>query len=176
MAEEWDAATGVLKERGDLTPGACLTGNGVAFQKPVPHEGKRTWYGMPWLMPRRAFTEKFPVLAIFAVNQAFPWTVLLALLGCLQLNSAPCSPSKSPTVTSAHLAGCGKPWEYKTRESSWAANCWGLGEHPMAGGRTSPCSSAGSCYGPHHCQDTRLPWLLVVFGRTSSFKEEQLPQ
>lgn len=125
-----------------------VTGSGVAFQKPVPHEGKRTWYGMPWLMPRRDFTETFPTLAIFAVKQTFPWTVLPALLGCLQLNSAPCSLSKPPRVTSARSSGCGKPWEYKNTESSWASNCWGLGEHPMAEGRTLSCSSGGSTMGP----------------------------
>ena len=80
--------------------------------------------------------RSLPALTIFALKQAFPRTILPALLHG-QLNSAPCCLSKSTAVMAGHLVGSGKPREYKDTESSWAANHWGLGEHSMAGGKSS---------------------------------------
>lgn len=38
---------------------------------------------------------------------------------------------------SGHLAGSGKSWEYKDRESFWATNHWGLAEHSTAESKSS---------------------------------------
>lgn len=112
------------------------TGSGVAFQKPFSHEGKRTWYWMLWLTPRRAFTEKFACAGPLYTEANVPmdqfpsstaWAVKFSSMFTIT----------STAVMSGHLVGSEKPWEYKDTESSWAANHSGLGEPSTTGGKSS---------------------------------------